>query len=379
MDKECIGCGLCEAMCHKKAIRIIEDKDGSFCDRNTELCDNCGVCSKLCPVEQLKEKEELSQVDTVAIGRSKDEHVVTNSASGGIVSETLMHLFRTGQIDAAIVAFFDHHANIYGDVIENEGDVLKHSGSYYHTSNQLINVKKIKQYNKLAVVGLPCHIDGIKNYCKLTGQMDKVITISLFCTIGRTYEGFRRFIKHETGFDVAKGEVRDYQSRIGDRKLIHIEDDKGNVYECPDEKYKFTMDFFSANRTCLECRKMYGLSADISVGDAWHKVNEENGVKQKRAIISANTKYGEVLLGTLRESLQLEYVTNGAYELASSQRYGTGLKQFHNESIVRRLDKIRCLRKLNDNPLLFRVSCRLRGKLLDKLGADTEKVKDQLR
>ncbi len=292
MDRECIGCGLCEAMCHKNAISINEDKDGSYCTINKNLCDNCGVCHKLCPVEKLKIKEELDKVTKVAIGRSKDEGIVNASASGGIVSETLIHLFRGEEIDAAIVAFYNDHAQIYGDVIESEEEVLKHSGSYYHTSKQLVNAKKIAKHKRIAVVGLPCHIEGVLNYEELTKQADKIITIALFCTIGRTYEGFRQFFKAETGFDIAEANVKNYKSRYGEKKLIHIEDDKGNIYECPDELYKFKMDFFWTNSTCLQCRKMYGLSADISVGDAWHRVKEENGVKQKVAIISANTQYG---------------------------------------------------------------------------------------
>lgn len=379
MDKDCIGCGLCEALCHQRAIKIGEDRDGSFCSIDKNLCDNCGVCRQLCPVEQLKIEEDLTNATTVAIGRSMDEEVVRASASGGIVSEILLNLFRKHEIDAAIVAYYDKHAHIYGDVIENEENVLKHSGSYYHTSKQLINVKKIAQYKKVAVIGLPCHIEGVLNYCNLTNQEDKVIRIALFCTVGRTYEGFRRFFKSETGFDVAKGNVSRYLSRYGEKKLIHIEDDKGNVYECPDEKYKFKMDFFWANKTCLKCRKMYGLSADISIGDAWHRVNEKNGVKKKLAIISANTKNGENILKMLKENLQIEDVENGAYELACSQRYGVGLKQLHNESVVHNLDKLRKYRELCKNQFFFRVLCRYRGLYMKQLEKGTEIIKKRLR
>lgn len=217
MDKECIGCGMCEAMCHNRAINIGEDSDGSFCSIDKNLCDHCDVCRKLCPVEQLKTKEDLTKVTTVAIGRSLNEEVVRVSASGGIVSEILRNLFRKHEIDAAIVAYYDQHAQIYGDVIENEEGVIKHSGSYYHTSKQLVNVKKIAQYKKVAVVGLPCHIEGVLNYCNLTKQEDKVIRIALFCTVGRTYEGFRRFFRSETGFDVAEGKVSRYLSRYGEK------------------------------------------------------------------------------------------------------------------------------------------------------------------
>ena len=292
MENECIGCGLCEAICHKHAITVGENEKGSFYKIDESLCDHCNICNKICPIEELKAKEDINTTRQVAIGRSRNKDVVHASASGGIVTEILIHLFDTGEIEAAIVAFYDKHANIYGDVIESVKDVRKHSGSYYHTSKQLINVQKIRNYRKVAVVGLPCHIEGIIKYCHLTKQEEKVVKIALFCTVGRTYEGFRKFFKRETGFDVATGYVAKYVSRYGERKLIRIEDREGNIYECPDELYKFRMDFFYANKSCLNCRRLCGLSADISVGDAWHRVVEKNGVKEKMAIISANTIFG---------------------------------------------------------------------------------------
>ncbi|WP_285825361.1 Coenzyme F420 hydrogenase/dehydrogenase, beta subunit C-terminal domain [Schaedlerella arabinosiphila] len=379
MDKECIGCGLCETMCHKQAITIGENRNGSFCTIDKELCDNCSVCKKICPIENIKIQENLSDVQHVAVGRSRDENVVKVSASGGIVSELLIYLFNTEQIDAAIVAHFDEYANIYGDIIESANDVLRHSGSYYHTSKQLINVNKVRKYKKVAVVGLPCHIEGIINYCHLTRQEEKVIKIALFCTVGRTYEGFRKFFKKQTGFDVTNGKVKKYISRYSDKKLIHIEDDVGNVYECPDELYKFSMDFFYANKSCLNCRKLYGLSADICIGDAWHRVIEKNGIKEKMAIISANTTYGSQLLDILQKNLSLELVDNGPLELISSQKYGVGLKQLHNERIIRGLACIRMLRYFNENALMHRVNCRIRGELLNRLALDTEKRKQKLK
>lgn len=372
MNKECIGCGLCEAMCHRQAIKVDENSDGSYAKVDENLCDKCGLCEKLCPVPNLKEKEDLSKAKYVAVGKSLNDEVVKASASGGIVSEILIYLFEIGEIDAAIVAHYDKHANIYGDVIESADEVLHHSGSYYHTSKQLLNIKKITKYRKVAVVGLPCHIEGVLNYLEFTRQKDKVITIALFCTVGRTYEGFRQFFLQETGFDVATGNVCKYVSRYGEKKLIHIEDDKGNVYECPDENYKYKMDFFWANKNCLECRKLYGLSAGIAVGDAWHRIKVVNGVREKLAIISANTDKGVTLIKLLKERLQIQWCAQDTAELLSSQKYGTSLKQIHKKNLVKKLGYMRRLRLLNSNRLLAKLTCKVRGKLLSDLAQQTK-------
>lgn len=342
------------------------------------ICDNCGLCDRICPIENLKIKENIGNVSKVVIGKSKQPDVIRFSASGGIVTEILLHLLRNKLVDAALVAFYDAHANIYGDFIESAEDVMEHSGSYYHTSKQLINIQKIRNYNKVAVVGLPCHIEGIINYCGLTKQSNKVFKIGLFCTIGRTYEGFRHFLKKETGFDIAAEAVRTYISRQGEKKMIHIEDDEGNVYECPDEAYKFSMDFFYANQSCLDCRKLYGLSADISVGDAWHRMRMVDGVKEKLAIVTANSKEGIDVLNILQKSLSLEETDDCIRELMKSQKYGFSLKQLHDKNIVRGLNNLRKFKKLNDNLFLFQISIRIRGLILGKLAADTKKMIEDL-
>lgn len=83
-------------------------------------------------------------------------------------------------------------------------------------------------------------------------------------------------------------------------------------------------------------------------------------------------------MDTLQERVSLEFIENGALELVSSQKYGVGLKQLHNESIVRGLNWTRMLRYFNGYTFMHRVNCRIRGMLLNRLASDTEKIKAEI-
>ena len=56
--------------------------------------------------------------------------------------------------------------NIYiymATLLPLKGRGLTYSGSFYQTCKQLVNLKNIRQYRSVAVVGLPCHISAFKN------------------------------------------------------------------------------------------------------------------------------------------------------------------------------------------------------------------------
>ncbi len=324
----CIGCGLCEAVCPKQCIKI-EEKDniGLLPKVDESKCINCGLCIKTCPTSSLNDKEKIEFLLNVYKGKSKDRDVIINSSSGGIVSSILIYLFDKKEIDAAIVAYFDEELNIYGDIITSREEVLNHSGSFYHISKMLINVNKIKNYNSVFFVGLPCQNVALRKYINSFKINNVYATISLFCTIGRMKNGMIEYLKEEGHIIQEVDNVYKYKSRYGEKRpgeiIMEINNKK---IEFENVDYLSKKDYFYTPNGCLNCNKLFGMEfSDISVGDNW-------GVKtdEKVAIFTANSDKG---LKIIESNKLIDYKISNINELIKSQPLGYPLKN-KNRNII---------------------------------------------
>ena len=357
----CIGCGLCEAVCPKQCIKIEERYNIGLLPVVDEIkCIDCGLCVKTCPTNRLNDKENIKLIKNVYKGKSKDRGVIINSSSGGIVSSILIDLFYKKEIDAAIVAYFDKELNVYGDIITCKEEVLNHSGSFYHISKMLINVKKIKDYKSIVFVGLPCQNIALKKYIISYKMRNVYATISLFCTIGRMKNGMVEYLK-ERGYILKEVDnVYKYKSRYGERRpgeiIIEINNNK-NVFECVDYLYK--KDYFFTPNGCLNCNKLFGMEfSDISVGDNW-------GIKtdEKIAIFTANSNKGSKII---ENNKLIDYTISNINELIKSQPLGYALKNKNRNIINKNILLLKMLyRNIPKNNIINKILIKYRGIILN--------------
>ncbi len=79
---KCCGCGLCAAVCKKKAITMKMDNMGFiYPEIDGNLCIECGKCVKICSYNN-QEKFYTPIECYAALAKNKD--VLSKSASGGI-------------------------------------------------------------------------------------------------------------------------------------------------------------------------------------------------------------------------------------------------------------------------------------------------------
>jgi coenzyme F420 hydrogenase subunit beta len=120
------------------------------------------------------------------IGRARDEVVFSNGQSGGVATALLIHLFETGQIQAAIVAVMREDTPPRGDVLvaTSPADLLRAQKSKYSPIPLLKAMREISGIQGgVALTGLPCHMHGLINLLELLqeSRRQRFFKIGLVC------------------------------------------------------------------------------------------------------------------------------------------------------------------------------------------------------
>lgn len=81
-DKYCTGCLACKDACRHGAISVVLKNGMPFPKVNTDMCVECKLCEKVCPVVFGVCRNDVSK-ETVFGGWIKDNNIRKMAASGG--------------------------------------------------------------------------------------------------------------------------------------------------------------------------------------------------------------------------------------------------------------------------------------------------------
>jgi len=296
----CIQCGTCVAACPSNSIGVNED---TWLPELVKMCTGCSLCWDFCPRGGLRyealwppstaEDGEESVVrsdssDTYwkitggppaeGLGAVVERYAVRAAArndaaqDGGAVSAILIALLAAGEINGALVAKPsadpDEPWKGVPTIVRNPDEVLAASGSFYNQTMGLAELDlakyKLGPNPRIAVVGTPCEIQGIRamqarRWATGAHRVDSVVlTIALMCTKSFDYEGLiLRELRDRRRVDldrVAKIDV------IHGKMIVEYRDGQLAVNE-PIKNFHGT-----ALKGCDECADFLGRSADISMG-----------------------------------------------------------------------------------------------------------------
>lgn len=279
----CTGCGGCSNICPKGCISIafMASKGCYEACVNEDKCISCGLCQNVCPVytwnNSTVENRLLGNSGSVFSVYANDMELRYGCASGGFTTTFLIYALEHGYADAVVAVTRDAAKPLYAlpCICTSKDEVLKCKGSVYAPTSYVDVVKKLQNsaYQRIVVVGLPCHIQTLSRLEKsLPGLKGKIIMkISLVCGHTPSLRGYEYSLRH---LKIDEKQVRNINNRgdgwPGYLKIDTCNGDEikvrhghrlswGTVLSSP----LFTPD------GCAHCVDPTGYAADISVSDAW--------------------------------------------------------------------------------------------------------------
>lgn len=372
-------------MCHKSAIDIVKDGyNGIYLPKvKIGICDQCGLCLKVCPGHCVDYKELnlkifgkqpenpfLGNYIRCYIGYATDYGTRYNSASGGLVTALLTFALKEGIIDGALVTKMNQHKPLEPEVFiaRNEGEILSASGSKYCPVPLNIGLKKIiGEEGKFAIVGLPCHINGVRKFEMVNNKLqDKIaLHLGLFCSNCVTFLGTEYFLQK---WGIKKVEVKklNYRGRGWPGKIVvALKDGKEKVIpRGTTEKSFLRRVLFSSSfhfdftpQRCLLCADHTCELSDISLGDPWLPElleKEKIGI----SLVILRSKTGKEILE--------KALTRGKVELVEISR--NKLFQAQNWSFKRNVNSRLLVLKSLGKPTPKYTSKVLESKLIERIG-----------
>lgn len=311
----CSGCGTCLSMCPTNAIRFqLNDKKGIYEPYiDNDKCNHCSICLKVCPsydikIEELNlqnpknSNEPLSLIgnfENCYSGFSKNDEIRYKSSSGGLITQLLIYALESGLIDGALVTRMNKENPLVPEpfIAHTRDEIIEASTSKYCpvpvnvVIQDLMNSEKFK---KIAVVGLPCQISGLKKAGKINKALSQkiVLYISFFCS-GTPNFNATKFLLANLG--IHNKEIENIKYR-GDgcpgHLTLRLRDNQVINKPYPDYLSGFIGSFYLER--CNLCIEWFSPLADISCGDAWLP-EFRTDVLGTSLIISRNEKSEELI------------------------------------------------------------------------------------
>lgn len=287
----CYGCGVCAGICPNNALSMMVTGDiGYYRHSHTkENCTNCGKCLQVCPWNNLdvdlinneifgeNSNSMIGQYIDCYTGYAINDDIRRSCSSGGIVSSILIYMLKRNMIQGVIVTKMSSldPTKIEPFIARNVDDIVSATGSKYASVSFDKVIKEIKDFDgELAVVGLPCHIQAIRKLESIDQNIKKKIKyhLGLMCSGTIGLKGTKILLD---SFEIPKESINSFSYRgNGWPGGFSVHD--GHVKRSIRYPLYISIIRTYLQPSCLMCWDSTNEFSDISFGDAWELVNEDN-------------------------------------------------------------------------------------------------------
>jgi coenzyme F420 hydrogenase subunit beta len=219
-----------------------------------------------------RETQYLGRFLSCYVGHATEPMIRWAGSSGGIVTALLLAGLKNGFLDGALVTRMDPESPLkpLTSVARGQDEIKDASGSKYCVAASNLSLRAVKESEgRFAVVGLPCHVHGLRKAQSFDPELDGriVLSIGLFCGMTRPPLATAVALRRR---GVEPRSVKQIRYRgCGWPGMLQVTLRDGSVRSEPLESYDvppFTC-FFPSR--CTLCSDGLAELADISCGDAW--------------------------------------------------------------------------------------------------------------
>lgn len=342
----CCNCGTCEGICPINAIKLqIDHQKKEYIPVIDETrCNNCKICYNVCPGHSVnykelnefffnKEPEDLLMGNYLNcyLGYVSDENIRFNSSSGGLVTGILIYALEKGIIDGALVTRMSKENPLEPEpfIAKTSEEIIEASRSKYCPvpANKVLKEILNSEENKLAVVGLPCHIHGIRNAEMVNKVLRSkiVLHLGIFCSHTDTFWQTNSLLNK---WGIEPGEVHEINYR-GDgwpgNMTVKLKNGKKRSIPFSESTSQHTL-WINALFRCLFCPDLTAEMSDLSFGDPWIPDVMETEEKGKSIVISRTKNVEKLLSGAFDDgyiqlnNLSPEIVKKSGYMMESKKK-----------------------------------------------------------
>jgi coenzyme F420 hydrogenase subunit beta len=334
----CFGCGTCLLVCPTDSIKMeIDHSQGIYFPHlDKENCTQCGKCIQVCPGQtvdfKLMNQEIFGKIpqdvlfgnySNCYIGHANDNAIRFNATSGGLITTLLVFALEQKMINGALVTRMNPDKPLQPQpfIARTREEIINASKSKYCPVPVNIALKEIlnsKEGEKFAVVGLPCHIEGMRKAEAINKKLkDKILLhFGLFCA---HTDGFRQteFVLNKYG--IKKDQVKSFQYRgHGWPGSVVIRLASGKECLIPFRKYiNWHMLWLYSPHGCQWCIDGCSEFADASFGDAWLPEYRQDNLG--KSVVIARNDIANGLINKAIETGKIQLTNINIKKIAESQ------------------------------------------------------------
>lgn len=372
-NKFCCGCAACVQACPKQCINMVNDGEGfSYPSVDLDLCIDCHLCEKVCPM--LKTTEKSSPLSVEAI-RFMDTQKRIESSSGGIFTVVAEEIIRRKGV--VFGAAWTDDWRVEHRYCENIEGIAQFRGSKYLQSsigNAYVKVLDfLRQDRWVLFSGTPCQCKALKLFLKK--DYEKLLTVDFICHGVPSHKVFRAYLKEEiknyVRKDIEKNTVllhpihqipepdalvpagwrlngiwfRD--KRRGWKKYsfalalaeVTTEGEQNTVLLSPIFPNSSYMKGFGANiylrPSCHNCpARSFSSGSDITLADYWgiEELHPEMDDDKGTSLVAVHTEKARKLLNDLNDSIERKSVNaTDAYKIQISLNRNMPINRYREE------------------------------------------------